>query len=265
MDILRRAYAPIPEEAWREIDDLARDVLSAHLAARRFVDVSAPMGWDYSAVPLGRVNVTAPRDEQGFSYGIRQCMPMVETRAVFSLERWELDNISRGAKDPDLDPVEVAARRVAKFEETAILEGFKDASIVGMYEAAEQTVPFSKDPEKLPAVVSDAVTVMADQSIQGPFALVLNSSEWKLLAQHVKGYPVRRYLEDLIGGPIIFGQDLTDGLLVSLRGGDLELVLGQDFSVGFESADTKKVTFFITESFTFRIIEPRAYVKLAIQ
>jgi uncharacterized linocin/CFP29 family protein len=52
---------------------------------------------------------------------------------------------------------------------------------------------------------------------------------------------------------------------VSLRGGDVELVLGQDFSVGFESADTKKVTFFITESFTFRIIEPRAYVKLAIQ
>ena len=42
--------------------------------------------------------------------------------------------------------------------------------------------------------------------------------------------------------------------------GDFELTLGQDVSVGFEQQEGQKVRLFMTESFTFRVIEPQAVV-----
>jgi uncharacterized linocin/CFP29 family protein len=42
----------------------------------------------------------------------------------------------------------------------------------------------------------------------------------------------------------------------------MELVLGQDFAVGFEDVAAKKVQLFLTESFTFRVIVPEAVVPL---
>ncbi len=57
--------------------------------------------------------------------------------------------------------------------------------------------------------------------------------------------------------------NITDSYLVSARGGDFRLILGQDMSIGFDSADTEKVKLYFTESFTFRVLEPNAVVILA--
>jgi uncharacterized linocin/CFP29 family protein len=58
-DHLLRKYAPIPAKGWQQIDDEAKDRLTARLAARRLVDWSGPHGWTHSATNLGR---TAPLD-----------------------------------------------------------------------------------------------------------------------------------------------------------------------------------------------------------
>ncbi|MGH7338600.1 MAG: encapsulin, partial [Myxococcota bacterium] len=52
---LNRDLAPISDRAWERIEQEARDVLRLHLAARRIVDFEGPLGWEYSAVDLGRV------------------------------------------------------------------------------------------------------------------------------------------------------------------------------------------------------------------
>jgi len=54
-------------------------------------------------------------------------------------------------------------------------------------------------------------------------------------------------------------------LLVSIRGGDMRLTLGSDLTIGFNWADAKKVHLFFTESFTFQIIEPKAYIPITRQ
>ena len=41
---------------------------------------------------------------------------------------------------------------------------------------------------------------------------------------------------------------------------DSELIIGQDFSVGYQSHTNTEVNFFITESFTFRTLAPEAIV-----
>ena len=46
-DHLLRKYAPIPAKGWQQIDDEAKDRLTARLAARRLVDWSGPHGWTH--------------------------------------------------------------------------------------------------------------------------------------------------------------------------------------------------------------------------
>jgi len=46
--------------------------------------------------------------------------------------------------------------------------------------------------------------------------------------------------------------------MITQRGGDIELILGQDLAIGYESHTAGKVTLFFTESFTFRVLEPAA-------
>ena len=48
--------------------------------------------------------------------------------------------------------------------------------------------------------------------------------------------------------------------MISSRGGDLELIIGQDLAVGYETHTSEKVKLYFTESFTFRILEPAAVI-----
>ena len=50
--------------------------------------------------------------------------------------------------------------------------------------------------------------------------------------------------------------------MVSLRGEDFELMVGQDLSIGYTSHDATTVTLFLEESLTFRAAGPEAAVAL---
>jgi uncharacterized linocin/CFP29 family protein len=52
---------------------------------------------------------------------------------------------------------------------------------------------------------------------------------------------------------------------VSCRGGDAELVLGQDIAIGYEKHDSKTVRLYFGESFTFRVLAPEAVVPLVAE
>src|SRR6056297_1950058 len=130
MDYLKRSLAPITDAGWDEIDDQAREVLISQLTGRKFVDVTDPQGWYFSAVSEGRLDIK--EDDPGkVRYGTRKTSPLVETRTSFNLNIWELDNLSRGAKDLDLSPLEAAAEKAAQFEEDVIYKGLKDSEIKG--------------------------------------------------------------------------------------------------------------------------------------
>jgi uncharacterized linocin/CFP29 family protein len=55
----------------------------------------------------------------------------------------------------------------------------------------------------------------------------------------------------------------VDGaVVVSMRGDDFRLTVGEDFSIGYLEHDATTVTLYIEESFTFEVLEPRAAVRL---
>jgi uncharacterized linocin/CFP29 family protein len=49
---------------------------------------------------------------------------------------------------------------------------------------------------------------------------------------------------------------------MSVRGGDFELWIGQDASIGYAHHDKEHVELYLTESLTFRVLEPAAAVPL---
>ena len=147
MDILKKEMAPITDEAWKEITDQTQRVLKNYLTARKFVDIEGPFGLEYGAVSTGRLTITGSKRKDGVNYGIREVKPLIEVRKLFEVDRWELDNINRGAKDIDLEPLEKAAKQVASFEENVIYKGLKTAGIKGLEERTQH--PLVPRPLKL--------------------------------------------------------------------------------------------------------------------
>ena len=49
------------------------------------------------------------------------------------------------------------------------------------------------------------------------------------------GYPVLEHIRLILGGPVAWAPAVDGAAVVSLRGGDYELVCGQDFSIGYRS------------------------------
>lgn len=263
MDILKRSVSNITDEAWAEIDEQASAVLRSNLSARKFADIEGPFGWDYAARPTGRLELVKEPDG-GLEYGVHKVMPMAEVRVSFDLDTWELDNITRGAKDPELGPLEDAAKKIAEFEEKAVYKGLEQACIKGLSEvASENTVEGTRD--SLLDVLSRGVRTLGRNAVEGPFALVADEELWTYIYSRSSGYPLSKSVTSIADGGIILSPVVEGSYLVSLRGGDMELVLGQDLSVGYHGRDKSRVNLFITESFSFRVIAPEAIVSLSIK
>ena len=266
MDILRRSLAPVTDEAWKEIDEQAADSLKPLLSARKFVDVVGPLGWDYAAVSTGRLNVPEDQDHSKVCYGVRQVQPLVEARMGFKLSTWELDNVVRGAKDIELEPLQDAAAKIARFEDNAIFNGFEEACIEGIKNTvADDALSVKLEPQAVIDAVSRGQARMIEAGISGPYALVASPKVWSFLAHTTQGGTLRKVIGSQIEGPVIYSASVPDALLVSLRGGDMELVLGSDLAVGCEGYDQHTVHLYLTESFTFRIMEPAAMVAYKIK
>ncbi|MCF7936708.1 MAG: bacteriocin family protein [Synergistales bacterium] len=263
MDILKRALSPIPDEAWEEIDDQARSVLKGHLSARRFVDVSGPHGWEYAARPIGRIRVDEDRKKDDVGFGVHEIMPLVETRCTFTLDRWELDNAVRGAKDIDFGNLDEAARSMARFEEEAVYHGLDEGCIVGMKQVGSSR-SIDMDTARNSGILralAEAVNTMRDDGVEGPYALVAGKDLWNTIYSVETGYPMTKRIDSITdGGDIIYLPHFNESYLVSTRGDDLELTIGQDLSVGYVAATEKDVQLFLTESFTFRVITPEAVI-----
>lgn len=262
---LNRNLAPVSDEAWKRIEDEARDVLRLHLAARRLFDFEGPLGWDHSAIDLGEVEALEGAGPSGAMIRKRVVRPLIELRVPFALDRRELERVDRGASSVDLDPLRDAARLFAAAEDTALFEGYADADIPGLLTDAEtEGVALPEDPAELPGAVSEALDQLRRAGVGGPYALALGAETYTELDRTAAdgGYPVLRHVLRLIDEPIVWAPSLRGGLVVSLRGGDFKLVCGRDAAIGFVGSDEKSVELYLEESFSAELNGPEAVVPL---
>ena len=267
VDILRRSLAPVTDAAWAEVEEQAARIIKGNISGRLVADFRGPHGWELAAVNLGKVRIPETKPATGVQWGVREVLPLIETRISFRLNLMELDSVSRGSKTPDLDPLEKAAGKAALFEEKAVYGGFKQAGIEGIGPASPyKPLPLGRKAEDYQAVIERAVVAVEKEGIGGPFDLVLGAGAFEtLMAGDQRGYPLRKRIEGVIRGEIRWSPALKGGIVVSRRGGDFEFTLGQDFSIGYYGHDKTNVELYITESFAFRVLEPRAAISLTMK
>ena len=265
-DILRRAMAPIADLAWMEIELQSARILKGNLTARKLVDFCGPHDWQYAAVNLGRLQVRAGSEVDGVAWGVHQVMPLVEIRVPFTLGIWELDDVVRGARNPDLDGLKEAARKAAIFEERAIYQGFPEGGLQGILQlCTNPPVPLSNDRGRLTEAVELAIVAIQEAEVGGPYALVLGTEPYKwVMIGEPDAYPLRQRIEALVKGGIHWSPALEGGVVLSRRGGDFELTVGQDLTIGYKSHTAKEVDLYFTESFAFRVLDPGAAVELKL-
>ena len=264
MNDLLRERAPLSSEAWSAIDEEARRTLKTLLAARRLVDFRGPLGWPAGSIETGRTEKLSPPLQEGVASRIRVVQPLTEIRVVFELSREELEAIGRGAQDPNLDPVRDAARAAAIAEDRAIFQGYAPAGIRGIFPAAADrslSIPSSFD--AYPDVVSEATHRLRSAGVGGPYGIALGPRCYAGLTRSTqRGYPIINHVRAMVDGPIVWAPAADGAVVLSLRGGDFELTVGQDFSIGYLDHTGTSVLLYLQESFTFRVLAPEAAVPL---
>ncbi|HEY4089958.1 MAG TPA: family 1 encapsulin nanocompartment shell protein [Luteibacter sp.] len=263
MGNLFRELAPVSGGAWKQIEEEATRTLKEHMAARRLVDVVGPRGYDVGGVATGHVReIKAP--EPGIRALQRQMAPLVELRVPFVLSRDEIDGVARGSNDPDLQPLKDAARTLAFAEDRAVFDGYDAAGITGIRQVTNnKKVALPADIAAYPRAVAKALSELRLSGVNGPYRLALGAKAYAAMNGATdEGYPVYRELHGMLNGAIVWAPAIEGGLLLTGRGGDYELHLGQDVSIGYDSHDAKTVTLYLQETFTFLALTSEASVDL---
>jgi uncharacterized linocin/CFP29 family protein len=264
MNNLHRELAPISSAAWSQIEAEVARTFKRSLAGRRVVDVKEPGGAALSGIGTGHQStIAAPRQGVGAKlYEVRQ---LVQLTVPFTLQRESIDSVERGSNDGDWQPAKNAANELAFAEDSAIFDGYKAAGIAGIREAS------SNDPTMLPtdvadypAAISQALEKLRLAGVDGPYSVLLGADAYTALAEASdQGYPVIQHIKRIVSGDLVWAPALQGGCVLSTRGGDYELHIGQDLSIGYTSHTDTTVQLFLCETLTFLMLTGEASVSIA--
>jgi uncharacterized linocin/CFP29 family protein len=263
MNNLHRELAPISDAAWAQIEEETTRTFKRHLAGRRVVDVQGPGGIDLAAVGTGHLRQIQAQAE-GIVARQREVKALVELRVPFELKRQEIDDVLRGANDSDWQPAKDAARKIAYAEDGAIFEGYNDAGIVGIRQGTSNplmTLP--DDVRAYPDAIAQALSQLRLVGVNGPYAVLLGANAYTALAETSdNGYPVLNHVKRLVDDKIIWTPAIEGAFVMTTRGGDFDLHIGQDVSIGYLSHTDAAVTLYLQETFTFLFLTDEAAVAL---
>lgn len=261
---LQRSLAPISERAWEGIDDEARRALRHFLSARRLVDVTEPQGWELAALPTGRTRALGSSIE-GVEIDARDSLPLIETRCGFRIDRAELEALDRGGAAIDLDPVARAARSFAQAEDSLVFDGRPEIGVIGIADGSGHSpLKIEDDYERYPNTIAAALLVLREAGVEGPYGIALGPRCFTGVIETTEkgGYPLLEHIRLQLGGPVVWSPGVDGAVIVSMRGGDFELVRGQDASIAYRSHDDTSVTLELRSSSTFRNLAPEAAIAL---
>jgi uncharacterized linocin/CFP29 family protein len=263
MNNLHRELAPVSDEAWAQLEQETARTLRRYLAGRRVADVHGPDGEALAAVGTGRLHAASPLAE-GVLTEQRQVLPLLQLRSPFTVSRAEIDAVARGAQDADWEPAKEAARKIALAEDTAIFSGYPAAGITGiMSGASNSALSLPADLAAYPMAVAGAIGELHAAGVDGPYSAVLSAQVYTALSQASDhGYPVIQHVRRLLDGDLVWAPAISGAIVLSVRGGDFSLHLGQDLSIGYQSHTDTEVQLYLQETMTFQLLTTEAAVSL---
>jgi uncharacterized linocin/CFP29 family protein len=191
--------------------------------------------------------------------------PVVELRVPFVLSRATIDDVERGSEDSDWQPAKDAAQKLAFAEDHAIFNGYPEANIQGIRESTSnpiETLP--SDVRDYPDAIAHALSQLRLVGVNGPYSVLLGADEYTALAEtRDHGYPVLEHVKRIVDGNLIWAPAIEGAFVVTTRGGDFELNIGQDVSIGYLSHTDSEVLLYLQETFVFRVLTSEAAVAVS--
>ena len=264
MNNLHRELAPISDAAWAQIEEETTRTLKRYLAGRRVVDVPSLGGIALPGVATGHLRSIAPPAE-GIIASQREVKPLVELRVPFELSRQTIDDVERGSDDSDWQPAKDASKKLAFAEDQAIFNGYHEADIQGIRESSSNPiVTLPADVRDYPDAVAQALSQLRMVGVNGPYSVLLGASEYTELAEtRDHGYPILEHVKRIVDGNLVWAPAIEGAFVLTTRGGDFELNIGQDVSIGYTSHTDSVVRLYLQETFVFRALTSEAAVALS--
>jgi uncharacterized linocin/CFP29 family protein len=263
MNNLHRELAPISDAAWAQIEEETTRTLKRYLAGRRVVDVPTPGGVGLPAIATGHLRPITPPAEDIIAKQ-REVKALVELRVPFELTREAIDDVERGSDDSDWQPAKDAAKKLAFAEDGAIFNGYPAANIQGIREGTSNPImTLPADVRDYPDAVAQALSQLRIVGVNGPYSVLLGAKAYTELAEtRDHGYPILEHVKRIVDGNIIWAPAIDGAFVLTTRGGDFELNIGQDVSIGYLSHTDAVVRLYLQETFTFRLLTSEASVVL---
>jgi uncharacterized linocin/CFP29 family protein len=264
MNNLHRELAPVSDAAWSEIEEETTRTLKRYLAGRRVVDVPSPGGIALPGVATGHLRSIAPPADDIIA-SQREVKPLVELRVPFELSRQAIDDVERGSDDSDWQSAKDAAKKLAFAEDRAIFNGYAEADIQGIREGTSNPiVALPADVRDYPDAVAQALSQLRLVGVNGPYSVLLGAQEYTALAEtRDHGYPVLEHVKRIVDGNLVWAPAIEGAFVLTTRGGDFELNIGQDVSIGYLSHTDSLVQLYLQETFVFRVLTSEAAVALS--
>src|SRR5262249_46088212 len=255
MNNLHRELAPISGTAWAQIEAEASRTLKRSLAARRGVGMPGPHRGGPAAVGAGHLQpIPAP------GAGVPAAPPAAE--APVELRRQAIDDVERGETDADWRQLKGAARTIAFAEDRCVFDGYAAAGIQGVRQGSSNpALTLPPNVRGYPGVVAQAVSQLRLAGVNGPYTLLLGAEPYTAVnGGSDEGYPVLHHIQRLVDGEIVWAPAIEGGCVLTTRGGDFALDIGQDISIGYVSHSPTIVALYLQETFTFRVLTAEAAV-----
>ena len=265
MNNLHRELAPISDSAWAQIEEETSRTLKRYLAGRRVVDVRAPGGTGHLRRRHRPSGGRSQLRRKASLRGSASVKALVEVRAPFDLDRQALDDVERGANDSDWQPAKDAARQIAFAEDGAIFEGYAAAGIGGIRQGTSNPImTLPADVRAYPHALAQSLSQLRLVGVNGPYSVLLGADAYTALAETSDhGYPVLEHVKRLVNDQIIWAPAIAGAFVLTTRGGDFDLHIGQDVSIGYLSHTDTAVRLYLQETFTFLLLTTEAAVALA--
>jgi uncharacterized linocin/CFP29 family protein len=115
-----------------------------------------------------------------------------------------------------------------------------------------------------PEAIAQGLSRLRLVGVNGPYAVLLGADAYTALAETSDhGYPVLDHVKRLVDDKIIWAPAIDGAFVLTTRGGDFDLHIGQDVSIGYLSHTDTVVRLYLQETLTFLLLTAEAAVAMA--
>ena len=173
--------------------------------------------------------------------------------------------MERAADDSDWQAGKDAAQKIAYAEDRVIFEGYAGAGIGGIRQGTSNPImTLPAEVRQYPDAIAQALSQLRLVGVNGPYSVLLGADAYTALTETSdNGYPVLEHVKKLVKDEIIWAPAIAGAFVLTMRGGDFGLHIGQDVSIGYLSHTESVVRLYLQETLTFLLLTAEAAVALA--